>query len=358
MAQINFTTRTVRFKIAFCGADMSGKTSTVKALADDLLKDAGSAGGSLSTTSTAAGDAALSLEVREHSFGDVMGLKACFEFCTVPAHAMYSATRRLLLADTDGIVFVADSSPARLQDNVDALNTIAKELGQRGRRLADVPIVFQYNKRDLADAVAIGQLNERLNPAGAPVVGTAASEARGIMEVARRVTALAIERFVAENAADIGAPAPEQAAPSPAEVPAVAQPSVTPPSGTQPAPAGNGSSPEAEQVPATGAEPTAPGGAAPASAPAPSVSAPEPEPSVSPPAGLGSSHAPLSIAPSVTPPPADSPAAVRSPFMPRAPQAPPGKAPADSQGMSWKVFAVIAAALVALIMALLLLGRG
>ncbi|MCA9569020.1 MAG: hypothetical protein KC656_14320, partial [Myxococcales bacterium] len=101
---------------------------------------------------------------------------------TVPGQSFYQATRRAVLDGVDGIVFVADSDPEREDANVLAREDMESSLAVRGRRLQEVPHVYQWNKRDLPNAVPCKVLDRVLNPEGAASLPAVASSGEGVLE--------------------------------------------------------------------------------------------------------------------------------------------------------------------------------
>ena len=83
---------------------------------------------------------------------------------TVPGQVFYNTTRKLVLKGVDGIVFVADSQSAMKDANVESVNNLRSNLAEIGLKLEDLPLVFQYNKRDLANILSVAELEESLNP--------------------------------------------------------------------------------------------------------------------------------------------------------------------------------------------------
>jgi signal recognition particle receptor subunit beta len=117
---------------------------------------------------------------------------------TVPGQVYYAATRKLVLNGADGIVFIADSQPARLEADLESFDDLNANLADQGRKLSATPHVFQWNKRDLADATPLQELERRLNLFNAPSVSTIATRGEGIFTVLERITALVVEAYRAE----------------------------------------------------------------------------------------------------------------------------------------------------------------
>lgn len=110
------------------------------------------------------------------------GWRIVYKVQTVPGQAAYHEARELVLRRPDGVVFVADSDPRRLEANELALQETVRVLGRGDRSLAEIPAVFQFNKQDVAGALGPDALNGALNPGGAPWVLAEAHRGIGIVE--------------------------------------------------------------------------------------------------------------------------------------------------------------------------------
>ena len=165
MAQVDFNERQLTLKLVYFGPPRSGKTTNLRALHDRV--DA-SGRGRLMTLDTK-DDRTLFFDLLPIFFRTT-ALSFRIKVYTVPGQPMHEATRRVVLAGADGEVFVADSSPAQIEANRESWEGLARSRADLD--LAAVPMVVQYNKRDLPDAVALEACDrfdavERLYPASA-----------------------------------------------------------------------------------------------------------------------------------------------------------------------------------------------
>ena len=174
MAQVDFTERQLTLKLVYYGPPLSGKTSNLRALhgAVDKLNR-----GRLMTLDTR-DDRTLFFDLlpiffRTSSFS--MRIKVY----TVPGQPVHEATRKVVLAGTDGVVFVADSSPDQHQANRASWQNLTANL--RAFALDKVPIVVQYNKRDLENAMPIEQVDRFGEPARR-VLPACAKDGDGVVE--------------------------------------------------------------------------------------------------------------------------------------------------------------------------------
>ena len=159
--------------------------------------------------------------------GKVKGYTCRFEFYTVPGQSYYAATRRMVIEGADGIVFVTDSRREAMDENIESMNDLYEHL--RHHQLPDdLPIIIQYNKQDLENAIPPEQLNPLLNHRNHDFFSASALKGTGVMETMKRITTLVIQRIKdmesLEAHSQAPAPAPSQATtPPPAAQPVEAK---------------------------------------------------------------------------------------------------------------------------------------
>ncbi|MCB9680732.1 MAG: GTPase domain-containing protein [Alphaproteobacteria bacterium] len=178
MATVNWRTRSLRLKIVYYGPGMCGKTTNLQALHGRFAGDQRGALVKLDTET----ERTLFFDYFPANVGRVGGLDVQVDLYTVPGQSFYNATRKAVLDKVDGIVFVADSARRRETANVVSLRNLKENLATYGRHLADVPHVFQWNKRDGADALPVETLQRALNPDGRPAFEAVASNGEGVWE--------------------------------------------------------------------------------------------------------------------------------------------------------------------------------
>jgi signal recognition particle receptor subunit beta len=113
--------------------------------------------------------------------GEIKGYQTRFHLYTVPGQVFYNSTRKMVLKGADGIVFVADSQREMLQANQESLANLRENLAEQGKNLDDIPMVIQYNKRDLPSAMAIEELDRALNPRRLPTFSACAHDGTGVL---------------------------------------------------------------------------------------------------------------------------------------------------------------------------------
>lgn len=280
MVQINFAQKSVTVKIVYYGPGMSGKTTNLEIVhqrAPEPNK------GELTSISTD-GDRTLFFDFMPLDLGTVAGMRTQFQIYTVPGQVYYNSTRKLVLQGVDGVIFIADSSASMLQENLESLANLEENLREYGKDIEELPMVIQYNKRDLPDAMSVEELDQHLNQRGAPSFEAIASSGQGVFPTLKALAARVLDSIHEQTGASSGA-RPVAQTPSPAPAPqaqVAAQPSVTPepapsvplePPVAMPAPPAPIPTPAAAPIP----EAPAPGEfAASASQPLPSTAAPAP----------------------------------------------------------------------------------
>ena len=146
MAIINLKKREVECKIVYYGPGRGGKTSNLQyifknsrpLMTDEMV--------SIKTK----GDLTLFFDFVPMGVGKIKGCDVRIQLYTVPGQVKYSSTRKLVLKGVDGLVFVADSLKIRHEKNILSLKDLAINLQSYGQNIMTMPLVLQYNKRDLA----------------------------------------------------------------------------------------------------------------------------------------------------------------------------------------------------------------
>ena len=216
MALINHRTHEIHFKIVYYGPGLCGKTTNLKSLHDRLPPERRGRMISIATDQ----ERTLFFDFLPIDLGTVNGFLTRFHLYTVPGQVYYKLSRRAVLQGVDGLVFVADSHPARETANRESLadlNEHLRTLGLTGPALARIPWVFQYNKRDVPLALPIERLRKPLNPQNWPEYEATASEGKGVSETLRAACKAVLARLGAGQAAS-GA-ATQAAAPAAASAP-------------------------------------------------------------------------------------------------------------------------------------------
>jgi len=281
MVQINFAQKQINAKIVYYGPGMSGKTTNLEVVHQ---RAPAPNRGDLTSISTD-GDRTLFFDYMPLDLGTVAGMRTCFQMYTVPGQVYYNSTRKLVLQGCDGVIFVADSQESMREQNIESLKNLEENLAEYGKNLADMPLIIQYNKRDMPGAVSVETLEADLNQYGAPSFEAVANTGQGVFPTLKALAAVVLKNLSQESSAAGASSAPaanvapaQAAAPqAPAEQsaqfapPAAGQPAAANPPAAVPKPAAASAEGDAVAVPLMetgftpreGAVPQA-GGAAPA----------------------------------------------------------------------------------------------
>jgi signal recognition particle receptor subunit beta len=178
MVQFNFNERTIKAKVVYYGPAQSGKTTNL----EQIHRITDPSGTNRLISLNTAHDRTLFFDLLPFSLGTISGYDFEVQLYTVPGQVQYNATRRVVLAGADAVVFVADSRQSVLKENVAALENMKVNLLANRLVPEKLPLVFQYNKRDLPELVAGAELDKTLNAWGCPSYQAIAPSGEGVME--------------------------------------------------------------------------------------------------------------------------------------------------------------------------------
>ncbi len=191
MALLNYKKKEINAKIVYYGPGLSGKTTNIQHIHGKLRPEHK---GKLMTLATQT-DRTLFFDFLPVELGEIRGLKTRFQLYTVPGQVFYNATRKLVLKNVDGVVFVADSDPAHVADNIESIRNLAQNLKFHNKDIRSIPLVIQYNKRDLPNALPIEELEKKVNLYGAPHTEASAGMGKGVLETLTTVSKLVLQRL-------------------------------------------------------------------------------------------------------------------------------------------------------------------
>jgi len=203
MVQFNFSEKTIKAKVVYYGPAQSGKTTNLEQV--HVLTDPRGANRLVSLNT--AQDRTLFFDLLPFSLGSVSGYDFQVQLYTVPGQVQYNATRRVVLAGADAVVFVADSRKAMAKENVAAFENMKVNLLANRLVPEKVPLVLQWNKRDLPEIASEAELNKLLNPWGRPALPAAAFRGEGVLEtfvaiVQQMLSAIAVKYNLKEKGLD------------------------------------------------------------------------------------------------------------------------------------------------------------
>lgn len=177
--QIDFRKHEIKFKVVYYGPGLSGKTTNIKKIYERFT---GKKGQLLSIDTK--GERTLFFDLLPIKIPIIRGYNSIFSLYTVPGQVFYKQARKLVLKNADGIVFVADSNPERLEENIKIYEEMHNALIEYGMwsSTKKVPIIVQYNKRDDPNALPISILEEKVNKYKYPYVLAIATEGKGVFQ--------------------------------------------------------------------------------------------------------------------------------------------------------------------------------
>jgi mutual gliding-motility protein MglA len=282
MVFFNYSTMQMAAKVVYYGPGLCGKTTNLHYIYGHTTGESRGEMVSLETET----DRTLFFDLLPIDVGTIAGFNTRIQLYTVPGQVFYNTTRKLVLKGVDGVVFVADSQRAMLQANAESFHNLEENLAEMGLSVDTLPLVLQFNKRDLPDICSVEELNQALNRNNWSWVEASAVTGAGVFETLKeisKVTLLSLKKRLARGSEATAAPArPVAARPLPPPTP----PAGAPPLAPRPVSQAHPQPPPVQ--PAAPARPAAPSPAPPprpaAAAPPPSPAAPSPpRPAVAPP---------------------------------------------------------------------------
>ncbi|MFH1177775.1 MAG: ATP-binding protein [Acidobacteriota bacterium] len=184
MVQFDNQYKQVKLKVVYYGPALGGKTTCLQSIhrvTDPQRRT------KLYALSTAA-DRTLFFDLLALDLGRVRGYRLMMQLYTVPGQVQYNATRRAVLAGADGVVFVADSRRQQAGVNRESMGNLIENLRANGLDPDTIPVVLQYNKRDLPDLLSRAEMDAELNRRANPVFESVATTGAGVMEAFSAIT--------------------------------------------------------------------------------------------------------------------------------------------------------------------------
>ncbi len=157
---INYAAREINCKIVYYGPGLGGKTTNLEHIYGKVKPDTRGKLISLATET----ERTLFFDFLPVDLGTIRGFNTRFHLYTVPGQVYYNASRKLILKNVDGVVFVADSQIERMEANLESMQNLYDNMAEYGYDLTKIPFVIQYNKRDLPNAAPVSDLQAALNP--------------------------------------------------------------------------------------------------------------------------------------------------------------------------------------------------
>jgi len=194
---VNYATREITCKIVYYGPGRSGKTTNLHYIYGQVPADRKGQMVSLATQT----DRTLFFDFLPIDLGTISGFTTRFQLYTVPGQVYYQTTRKLVLQGADGVVFVADSQSRQLDENIESMQDLHANLADHGVDARAIPLVIQYNKRDLPGdlILPVATLGDALNFRGVPAFEADALHGMGVFETLRGISELVLRRLSAST---------------------------------------------------------------------------------------------------------------------------------------------------------------
>ncbi len=199
MVLFNYSTKELTAKVVYYGPGLCGKTTNLQWIHEKLpIKNKGKML-SLATET----DRTLFFDFLPIELGTIRGMKTRIQLYTVPGQVFYNATRRMVLKGADCVVFVADSQEPVLEANLESFENLRQNLEANEIDPDEIPMVFQYNKRDLPNALPLEILNERINPRGLTFCEAVALRGHGVEETLKAATTMVFRSLASKYGAPV-----------------------------------------------------------------------------------------------------------------------------------------------------------
>lgn len=186
MVLVNYAEHKINCKIVYYGTGESGKTTNIEYIFSQLNPTIRSD----ITNLKGFNERTLFFDFLSIDLGTIKGFYTNFSLYTTPGQREYNAARRLLLNGVDGIIFVVDSQVSKKEENVESLKNLEENLKDFGLSIKTLPIVIQYNKRDMSDVMDLDEMEKLYNPYGFPSYEAVAKEGLGVFASLKSVSTM------------------------------------------------------------------------------------------------------------------------------------------------------------------------
>ena len=189
MSMINYASREINCKLVYYGPGLGGKTTNIEYVYNKVQPETRGKLISLATEQ----ERTLFFDFLPVDLGSIRGFKTRFHLYTVPGQVYDNASRRLILNGVDGVVFVADSQPERMDANIASMQNLYENLAEYGYDPTTLPLVIQYNKRDVPSAVPLAELRLQINPDSLPDFEAVAISGQGVFNTLKAVSKMVLK---------------------------------------------------------------------------------------------------------------------------------------------------------------------
>jgi signal recognition particle receptor subunit beta len=206
MVLFNYTTKELTAKIVYYGPGLCGKTTNLQFVYDGLPGHVKK--GKMLSLATKT-DRTLFFDFLPIELGRIRGMRTRVQLYTVPGQVFYNSTRKLVLKGADGLVFVADSQQKMMESNIESYKNLEENLQEIGLKLDEMPLVMQFNKRDLPNLASVEEMNTLINRHNAPFYEAVATTGIGVEDTLKAITKLVLNNLAVKY--HLGASGPEKA---------------------------------------------------------------------------------------------------------------------------------------------------
>jgi hypothetical protein len=198
MVVFNPQKKEIDIKVVYYGPALCGKTTNLKSVHLNLNPHQRGELISLATKD----DRTLFFDFLPIQLENIKGFTTRFHIYTVPGQVFYTLTRKAVLTGVDGVIFVADSQNGKMKENIESLNDLKDNLKYYNKTLDSIPLVIQYNKRDLPGLISLAEMNEQLNTMRAPYFEACALSGKGVMETLTMCCKLVLKQMQNKSKAE------------------------------------------------------------------------------------------------------------------------------------------------------------
>ena len=188
MVLFNYSTKELTAKIVYYGPGLCGKTTNLQFIYESLPDEKRGRMLSLSTQT----DRTLYFDFLPMDLGEIRGMKTRIQLYTVPGQVFYNATRKMVLKGVDGVVFVADSQTQMADANLESFRNLLENLKNHGLDPTTIPLVLQFNKRDLPSILSVEEMNAALNRFNSPFYEAIATTGIGVHDTLKAASKLVL----------------------------------------------------------------------------------------------------------------------------------------------------------------------
>jgi mutual gliding-motility protein MglA len=192
MSVINYAAREITCKLVYYGPGLCGKTTNVEYIHEHSDPSRRGRLTSLKTES----DRTLFFDFCPLDVGRVRGFRVRFHLYTVPGQVFYQASRRIIVRGADGIVFVADSQPERMEANKESVACMIESI--ETNQLEHAPVILQCNKQDIPGALEVAEIRGELGLEQRPTLAASATNGDGVFETLRLASKAVLRRLSGE----------------------------------------------------------------------------------------------------------------------------------------------------------------